>query len=184
MFAAQSIPELKDREAWTTTALAHLHLLKRLSCTTYDERVSVTMAILADLDIMEKYVGDYLYSGVQLSHMRGGEDSRLTRALRLCLASDSGEDFILEIWICSSYGSSIVDKMRMMTSIEDWEKILGDYLYRAMKNSRSRKIEEETGMLRTSAVRISSPNGSNYDSKLEVMMSFEMGREVWDEGFP
>ncbi|PVH91660.1 hypothetical protein DM02DRAFT_478757, partial [Periconia macrospinosa] len=179
MLAAQSIPGPKDRDAWTTTALSHLYLLKRLSCTVDDERVSVKVAIMADLEQMEKYIGDYLYRGVEASRMRDGEDSKLTRALRLGLASDSGEDFILEIWVCSSYGMSIVDKMRTMTSVEDWKDILGDYLYMAMKSSKSRKIEEDTEMLRTSAVRIISPNGNNYDSKIEVMMSFDTGREVW-----
>jgi len=184
MIASESIPGPKDRDAWTTTALSHLYLLKRLSCTIDEARAGVTMAIMADLEQMVGYIGDYLYRGIQASRMRASEDSYLTRALSLCLAYDSAEDFVLVVWICSTYGGSIVDKIETMTSVEDWKDILGDYLYTAMNNSRSRKIEEDTGILRTSAVRISSPKGNNYDSKLEVMMSFDTGRKIWDVGFP
>ncbi|KAH8686622.1 hypothetical protein GQ44DRAFT_833258 [Phaeosphaeriaceae sp. PMI808] len=52
MLAAQSIPELENRDAWTTTALAHLHLLKRLNDTVHDERASV---IMPDVDQREIY---------------------------------------------------------------------------------------------------------------------------------
>ncbi|OAL42572.1 hypothetical protein IQ07DRAFT_340578 [Pyrenochaeta sp. DS3sAY3a] len=183
-FAAQSISGPQDRDAWKTTALAHLHLLERLSRNVRNERSSAKVAILADLDRMKNYIGDYLHRGVRESRMRDGEKRKLTSALRLGLAYDSGEDFILELWICSLYGRSIEDRMSTMNSIEDWKDILGDYLYVAMKNSRSRKIEEEKGIQRTNAVRLSSPNGKNYDSKVEVMMSFDQGREVWDIGFP
>lgn len=139
---------------------------------------------MADLDCMERWVGDRLYRGVQASRMRNEEQGRLTRALPLYLARDSGEDFVLEIWMCLSYGRTIAEEMGRMTSVQDWETILGEYLYAAMKTSKTRKIEEDVGQLRSDAVRISFPNGDNYDSKLEVKMNFDMGRKVWDEAYP
>lgn len=142
------------------------------------------MAIMADLDCIEKYVGDHIYGGVKASRIRQEEQSRFTRALALYLARNSGEDFVLEIWMCSTYGRSIEEDMSTMTTVEDWERILGQYLYAAMKTSRIRKIEEDAGKSLTSAVRISFPNGDNYDSKLEVKMNFIMGREIWDKAYP
>jgi hypothetical protein len=139
---------------------------------------------MADMDVMENCVGNRLYRAVQASRMRLGEQGRLTKAFPLYLARDSGEDFVLEIWMCSSHGRSISEEEKRMTSVEDWRTILGEYLYAAMMTSKSRGIEEDAGELNTNAVRLSFPNGDNYDSKLEVKINFDVGLTVWNTGYP
>jgi hypothetical protein len=116
--------------------------------------------------------------------MRKEEQGRLTKAFPLYLARDSGEDFVLEIWMCSSHGRSILEEERRMTSIEGWRAILGEYLYTAMRTSKSRKIEEDLGESKTDAIKLSFPNGDHYDSKLEVKINFDMGRAIWSRGYP
>jgi hypothetical protein len=139
---------------------------------------------MADLDCMKARIGDRLYRGVQASLMRYGEKGRFTRALSLYLAHIPGEDFVLEVWMGSSHGRSIAEEMKTMTLVEDWETILGEDLYAAMKTSKTRRIEEDAGKLLTNAVRISFLNGDSYDSKLEVKMNFDMGCEFWDGVYP
>jgi hypothetical protein len=142
------------------------------------------VAIMSDVRILKTRIGDRLFSGIQASRMRMGEhNSELTRTVALYLARDTGEDFILEAWVSSSHGRAFAEDISRMTSVEDWEAILGSYIYVAMMTSKSRKIEEDAGSLRTRAVRLCSPNGDGYDSKVVVRISFEVGRRLWQEGY-
>jgi hypothetical protein len=93
-------------------------------------------------------------------------------AVRLRLASGEHEDSILELWLGSSYGSSVSESLRTMTSVEDWKPLLGDLLYTAMLTSRVRTSAED------SAVTISSPFGSSFDYRLRVAMGFKEGNEL------
>jgi hypothetical protein len=86
--------------------------------------------------------------------------------------------------MCSSHGRAIAEEMKAMTLVEDWELTLGDYLYMAMKTSRKKILEEDTGQLCTKAVMISAPNGNNYDSKLVVKMNFNIGRDLLAKCYP
>jgi hypothetical protein len=139
---------------------------------------------MLDVRILETRIGDRLFSGIQGSRMRIGEhNSKLTRTVALYLARDTGEDFVLEAWISSSYRRAFAEDMLRMTSVEDWEVILGKYIYVAIMASKLRKIEEDAGSLRTRAVRLCSPNGDGCDSKLVVRISFKVGRRLWQESY-
>ncbi|KAJ5025141.1 hypothetical protein J3E72DRAFT_11407 [Bipolaris maydis] len=63
--------------------------------------------------------------------------------------------------------------------MDDWEEILGAFLYASMKASRSRKIEEKLGLKLTGAARISPPEDGAYDSRLNVMLDFDTGYKAW-----
>jgi hypothetical protein len=141
------------------------------------------VAIMSDTDLLKKYIGDRLYSGIQASSMRKEEDSsRLTRTVALYLARDTGADFVLEAWISSAHGRAIAAEVREMSSIESWKPILGEPLYAAMKASKTRTMEEEgTGRLRTRSVRLSSPDGDRHDCKVAIRINFEVGRKIWQE---
>jgi hypothetical protein len=83
--------------------------------------------------------------------------------------------------LCSSTGEGI--SQAKMRPVEDLRNILGDYLFEAMKASNWRKEEERTAMLAcTSAVHVSFPSGD--DSKLEVMLRFMRGKDVYAEIYP
>jgi hypothetical protein len=71
-----------------------------------------------------------------------------------------------------------------MTSVEDWKPLLGDFLYTAMLTSRLRTTEEDMGVTHPSAVKISSPFGSNFDYRLRVVMRFKEGNEFWVACYP
>lgn len=135
------------------------------------------------------YLGVYLSSGMQKSCIRNAEEVKgltLTDAVRLLPPSAQHADFGLEIWLSSAHGESIAHQVNSMRSIEAWESILGTYLYGAMTESRSRKSEVDRGIPRTSAARVTFPNGrdGNHDSKLKVLISFEKGTEIWTNAYP
>jgi hypothetical protein len=121
--------------------------------------------------------------------MRNAEEQQgliLTDTVRLLPPSEHREDFGLRIWLCSSLGELAAQQVKNMRSIEEWESILGNYLYRAMLESRFRKAEEGNSISRTSAAMISFPNGKDlgHDSKLEVLISYQKGTEIWTNAFP
>ncbi|KAF2188770.1 hypothetical protein K469DRAFT_70544 [Zopfia rhizophila CBS 207.26] len=279
-FAAQSISGLKEREAWISSCLNHLHLLKLLSCINEGERrgtkrkrgagqedqsnasdgrnrvirarsietteapaavklqarntlspdsslsqpligpmyqrgateeaspgtanfravpqaqnasqveaSDMNMALTAVVAKLESILGGYLFEGVKESRIRHREKDRrsmtFTDAVRLHLAYEEGEDFKLEVWLCSSIGKAISEANKR--SVKDLRNMLGEYLFEAMKASNRRKEEERMGMSAcTGAVDVSFPSGedSSDDSKLEVILNFERGWNIWAEVFP
>ncbi|CAN9241637.1 unnamed protein product [Alternaria alternata] len=109
------------------------------------------------------------------SHTRRSEELdgfKGTNAVRLYLAHELGVDFRLEVKIDTLYAKPVSENAR---SMEDWEAILGTFLYAGMKASRSRKVEEELGLKLTGAARISFPEDGAHDSKLNVMLDFDTG---------
>ncbi|KAI1562078.1 hypothetical protein A1F97_05632 [Pyrenophora tritici-repentis] len=188
--AAQSIPNPQDREDWLTSAAAHTRLLRLLSRSEVNPWDAFTRTVQwSDLIQLGSYLGAYLSNGIQESCMRKAEEQkglRLTDTVRLLPPSEQHEDFGLEIWLHLSVGESIAQQVKDMRSIEDWKIILGNYLYRAMLESRFRKSEEDKSISRTSAARISFPNGKDldHDSRLAILISFEKGTEIWSRAFP
>jgi hypothetical protein len=144
------------------------------------------MARMADVDKLESILGSYLFEGMKASRMRESEENRrllrFTDTVRLEPASQEGQDFKLEIWLCSLVGKAV----SQAKSDEDWRNILGDFLFEAMKGSNRRKKEEDRTPTDAGAVDFSFPNGkdSSDDSKLEVMLMFERGRYVFAEAYP
>lgn len=178
VLASYSIPDLNNRNAWLMNTLIHVQLLQQSSCTDQTaDRLHV--AEIADLDKIESYLGHYLYLRVQASHTRRTEELdgfKGTNAVRLYLAHELGEDFRLEVMINTLYAKPVSENAR---SIDDWEEILGTFLYAGMKASRSRKVEENLGLKPTGAARISLPEDGAYDSKLNVMLDFDTGYKAW-----
>ncbi|EUC40889.1 hypothetical protein COCMIDRAFT_9322 [Bipolaris oryzae ATCC 44560] len=178
VLASQSIPDLNDRHAWLMSTLVHVQSLQQSSCA--DETADrLHVAEIADLDEIESYLGRYLYLRVQASHTRRAEELdgfKGTNAVRLYLAHELGEDFRLEVKIDTLYAKPISEDTRLM---DDWEEILGTFLYAGMKASRSRKIEEKLGLKLTGAARISPPENGAYDSRLNVMLDFDTGYKAW-----
>jgi hypothetical protein len=139
---------------------------------------------MAEVDKLESTLGGYLFKGKDASHMRHREKDggmmRFTNTVRLHLPYQEGEDFKLEVWLCSSIGKAI--SQAKMRSVEDLRSVLGDYLFEAMEASNRRK-EEKTGMSEcTGAVNVSFPSGD--DSKLEVMLCFATGKDVYAKIYP
>ena len=65
--------------------------------------------------------------------------------------------------------------------------MLGDYLFKAIKASNQRKEEERKGILvYTNAIDMSfsSSKDSSNNSKLEVILNFEIGQHVQAEAYP
>lgn len=147
------------------------------------------MATLAEMDKLKEIIGEYTFAGMKASCVRRREEdmgrTTLTDAMRLHPARKEDEDFMLEIWLCASAGHAI--SQAKTRSLEDLRILLGDYLFGAMEASNKRKDEERMGMLTcTNAVQVSSPNGKDAsgDSKLEIMLQFEVGWQIWREAYP
>ncbi|KAF2818211.1 hypothetical protein CC86DRAFT_240718, partial [Ophiobolus disseminans] len=182
--AAQSIPNLQDRGAWITSAHAHLDLLKRLNRYEADPWSSFEAAAhWASLPLLDSILGGYLSRGMYETCIRKDEEQSgatvITNAVRLWYALEQHGDFGLEIWLGSSWGDEITQQLEEMTSIEGWKNILGDYLYQAMTKSRFRESEVSRSILRTGAARISKGSVIGSDSKLEVLICFQTGIEIW-----
>ena len=138
-------------------------------------------AIMAKVKKLEKILGGYLFSGADATLLRQREKKRgmktITDTVRLHLAPSEGADFMLEVWLCSAIRKTILQVT--IESAEDWRDILGDHLFEGMITSKWRKKEETKGLARTKAVNLSfhgSEDGS--DCKLEVTLSFRMGKKV------
>jgi hypothetical protein len=146
------------------------------------------IAKMAHADKLQSVLGYYLFGGMISSHSRRSEDSglaRLTDAVRLHFASQLSEDFILEIWLDSLAGKAIQEAKEK--SIEDLKAFLGDYLFEGMETCNRRKEEEERGLSAgTGAVNVHfpDPRDSSDDTKLEVLLNFEMGREIYEKVYP
>jgi hypothetical protein len=179
MLVAQNISEPYDRDLWVASGQSHLHTLEKLTC-----KVPENWATMSDRNAITKYLGGSLFEGVQESYMAKLGSPQISYAVRLRLASGEHEDFILELWLGPLHGSSVLESLRTMTSVEDWVPLLGDFLYTATSTSRLRTTEEDTGVIRSSAVKISSPFGSSFDYRLRVVMSFREGNEFWAACYP
>ena len=173
MLLAQNILEPHDRDLWIASGQSHLHALEKLTC-----KVPENWATMSDRNALTKYLGGSSFEGVQESYMAKLGAAPVSLAARLRLASGEHEDFILELWLGPLYGSSVLESLKTMTSVEDWKPLLGDFLYTAMFTSRLRITGED------SAVKISSSFGSNFDYRLRVAMRFKEGNEFWAACYP
>jgi hypothetical protein len=148
---------------------------------------SMKVALMSVMAKLESILGRYLFEGMKASRMRRHEEDRgqitFTDAVRLRLAYQLGEDFLLEVWLKSSIGKAI----SQIRSVEDLRNILGNYLFEAMEASNRRKEEKRKEMRTwTNAVNVSSPSveDGDEDSKLRITLSFEIGRKVHEEAYP
>ncbi|KAF8855975.1 hypothetical protein BDZ45DRAFT_486564 [Acephala macrosclerotiorum] len=177
---------------------ANFSVVPQAQATRQVEASETNIAIMADVDKLETTLGGYLFKGINASRMRKGEKDggmmTLTDTVRLHVAYQEGEDFKLEVWLCSSIGKAI--SQAKMRSIEDLRSMLGDYLFEAMDASNwrkeekrkegERKEEKREGMSEcTGAVDVSFPNGNDgSDCKVEVMLNFGTGTGVLAEIYP
>jgi hypothetical protein len=125
--------------------------------------------------------------GTKLSHMRKQEErrqlARLTDTVRLHLAPQEGEDCMLEVRVCRSIGDAVSEAQA--TSMGDLTEMLGDYLFDAMESSHSRDQEKSEGKLEsTNAVRVLPCEDGSEDRKLEIMLCFRTGKELYTDVFP
>ncbi|KAF2177299.1 hypothetical protein K469DRAFT_755231 [Zopfia rhizophila CBS 207.26] len=170
---------------------ANFEVVPQAQNVTQIEASDMNMALMAEVGKLKSILGNYLFTGMKLSHIRRREEDSgsmltdLTDTVRLRLPHRSGEDFKLEVWLCSSFGESI--PRAIMSSVEELRIILGDYLFDAMNASNWRKEEKTMGKSAcTGAVGVSFPSGkgSSSDSKLEVMLNFETGLSVYRTAYP
>ncbi|KAF1992732.1 hypothetical protein P154DRAFT_528256 [Amniculicola lignicola CBS 123094] len=150
----------------------------------------IFMAYMAGMAELENILGTYLFEAMKQSCIRRQEENKnlmtFTDAARLHFAYKEGDDFKLELWLCSSAEKAISQAKATMSSIEDLRNLLGDFLFTAMKTSQRRKREEEIGTSAdTSAVEVGFPGGkdSGDDCKLEVMLGFQTGCYIWAKAY-
>ncbi|KAK0120233.1 hypothetical protein ONS95_011639 [Cadophora gregata] len=118
------------------------------------------IAEVAEVSKLADVLGSYLFEGMNKSQMRHREkDERFvpfTKTILLHLCFGSGEDFKLDVWLCSSVGRAI--SQAQMGSVEALRSMLGDYLFDAMKASVWRQREETQRVSdRTEAVQVFFP---------------------------
>jgi hypothetical protein len=142
------------------------------------------IAIMAEVDKLESTLGGYLFKGMNESRMRHREKDggmmSFTDTVRLHFAYHEGEDFKLEVWLCSSIGKAI--SQAKTKSAEDLSNMLGDYLFGAMKASNRRREGGTTEMSDCArTIDVSFPNGDDgSDCKVEVMLCFVRGKDVYE----
>jgi hypothetical protein len=154
----------------------------------YQEKNSV-----ARLGNLEMILGQHLLKCMNMSHIRRLEEDRentglirLTSAVSLYIAGQSGKDYKLEITLGSSAGRAISNQLAEMKPIKDLQTILGECIFAGMETSNCRKEEGGEQMLvSTSAVHVSFPDGndSSEDCKLEIMLAYEVGVAIWYNAF-
>ena len=127
------------------------------------------IAIMAEVDKLESTLGGYLLEGMNVTRMRYQEKDAgmisFTDTVRLHFAYNEGEDFKLEVWVCSSIGKAI---SQALSSAEDLKSMLGGYLFEGMSDC-------------AGAVNVSFPNADeDSDCKVEVMLNFGTGKDVYE----
>ncbi|KAF2253332.1 hypothetical protein BU26DRAFT_220993 [Trematosphaeria pertusa] len=142
------------------------------------------VALMSVMAKLESILRRYLFEGMKASRVRRQEEdiwrTTFTDAVRLRLAYRPGEDFVL-VWLYSPIGYAI----SQARSVEDLRDMLGDYLFAAMEASNQRKEEKRRGILTcTGGVNVSFPNGKDGDSKLEIILGFDIGRNIHAEAYP
>ena len=146
------------------------------------------VAKIVEVNKLKNTLKEYLFDGMSKSLKRHQEKDqgwvRFTDTVRLHLAYHQGDDFKLEVWLCSFSGRAISKERER--NVEGLRIMLGDYLFEAMKASNRRRVEESMGMSEhTSAVAVSFPKGDDgSDCTVEVMLSFEAGLSVWAQIYP
>lgn len=133
---------------------------------------------MAAIDKVKATIGVYLFVSMKTSIARKQEEEKgmisLTDTVRLYFATQEGEDFKLTMWICSSAGDSI--SKANARSVNKLRDMLGNYLFKAMEASNKRVREQ--GAICTGAVAVF-PGGKDRDSKLEVTLSFTVGKDIY-----
>jgi hypothetical protein len=151
------------------------------------EASETNKAMMAEVNKLESFLGGYLFSGINETRMRYREQAMgmrsFTDTVRLHLAHREGEDFKLEVWLCSSIGKDIAKELG---AVKNLTSMLGGFLSKAMKASTWRQGEERKGMSNcTGAVNVSFPNvDDGGDCKMEVMLNFGMGMSVLTDIYP
>jgi len=169
-------PAVESVEGGTVTKKRKLDSLQ------FEAQSDSNVATILRIDkLKNSSLADYLIIGICKSRTREEEKklgwNHYTDAVRLHLPYWGGEDYKLEIWLCSSVGRDIVEKG--VRKIEDWRSILGDYVFEGMIASKYKKEEEKMGNVEcTGAITLSF---ANSDCKLEVMLNFERGVSMWSE---
>lgn len=138
-----------------------------------------TVVEVAEWVKVKGFLQSFISSGVQSSITRNREGSaRLTATVRLRLPLQEGEDVLLEVLLHTSFGECIAEVSKR--SLEELRVMLGDYLFTAMNSSNMRKKEDT--MVSTKAVNVR--EDCSGDSKLGVMLNFDMGLSIWESAFP
>lgn len=136
--------------------------------------------------MLERSLEHFISTGMRLGHTRREEErqrlrQRFTKAARLRLPLQEGDDIILEVWLHPSFGQCI--SVANELNVEELRGLLGENLFMAMKASKRRK-EEELAKKETLTSAVKVLPDSSGDRKLEVTISFDSGVRIWGDAFP
>jgi len=167
----------------TSSGVVHFSVPQAQEDDHHVEASETYIAEVAEVARLGGTLGDYLFKGMNKTQRRNQEKDRrmisFTETVRLHLGYREGEDFKLEVWLCSSVGKAIAQAK--MESVEGLRSMLGDYLFDAMETSIWRQDEEKKGISdSTGAVDVSFPNGEDGgDCIMKVMLNFVVGMHVF-----
>ena len=162
----------EDREYWVLVSRAQLRWLQLSNSRANDEDLHShntsldeigLMALVVDVDELERIVGHFLRIGFHTSLRRKKEGtSRYTSAACLHMAPKEGADFRLEIWIGFGAGQAV---SQLMSTGDDLRDVLGDYLFEVTKPP----------------VQLT---WIGVDCKLELTLGFADGSKIYTSAFP
>lgn len=131
---------------------------------------------LVPATMLEGFLGGFLSTGMRLSYTRRQEDlDPFTRAVGLHLPFTEG-DFTLEVCLLPSFGNCVLEVSKL--SVESLRPLLGDFLFKAMQDSKYRMNEEMRGKSLTSAVDVLKDDIG--DTRLRVKANYEAGLWIWN----
>lgn len=154
---------------------------EHIAAVTQDQQL-MEIAMMPEVIKLQSTLGSYLFEGIEESQMRYREKDKggisFTDTVRLHFAYREGEDFKLEVWLYTSIGKAISEAKSQ--SFEHLRDILGDYLFEAMKasNRRNEEVAKRTPDC-TRTIDVSFPNGDGSDCKVEMMLCFMRGKEIY-----
>ncbi|CZT53315.1 uncharacterized protein RSE6_14801 [Rhynchosporium secalis] len=131
--ACKALDQHRKRRRSTTeeTSSVGVHFsVSQVQADNQVEAIETNIAEVAEVGRLGDTLGGYLFKGIDTTHMRNREQDRgiisFTETVRLHFGYREGEDFKLEVWLCSSVGKAIV---QARISVEDLRGKLSDYLF-------------------------------------------------------
>lgn len=137
------------------------------------------VALMANVRHLDNYLGPFLCEAVKTSpprllELKGGIVA-FTGAVRLHIPQTEGNDFIVEILLDATTGTSISQPQN--NSIDNIRPVLGDYFFDGMMESKLKQNEISSSVKSSHAVRLIYCDG--FYCKLEVTICFQRGIDMF-----
>lgn len=144
---------------------------------TFDGISSSAVAKGAAIDKVKIAFQNYLFVGLTRSENRIQEGPcNITLSVNMYLATSEGDDFYLQVWVCSEMGKQLSEVN--MGPVADLKDMLGDCLFDGLESSYLWQ-QKRSGKCPSTRVLHTCCDGKDY--KILLPMGFDAGMKVYND---